>query len=120
MNIQDIILSNKEIVKIEKEPFGFVNKSNLQFALSEFNYNKRLNIYQKFAVLTRGIAQGHPFIEGNKRTALIVLKGLLRINELRFKTTKMGQEDFILRVAKGKYNNITKLANYIKNNSKKN
>ena len=118
MNIHDITIINKYIVKLENEPQGFLAKSNLQFALSEFNYNKRLNTLQRIAILTRGIAEGHTFIEGNKRTAIIVLNTLLKINKLKLTLTKKQQEDFIIRVARGKYNNITKFSNYLKRNTK--
>ncbi len=113
MNIQVIIELNKNIVKLKNEPFGFVSRSNLEFALSEFNFNKRLSFFEKLAVLIRGIAQGHPFTEGNKRTTYMVLQILLTMNNMKWKTTKKQQEDFIVRIAKGRYNNISKLSKYI-------
>ncbi len=117
MNIKQVSLINKKVVSLEKEPFGFVNKSNLQFALSEFNYNKRLDFYGKVSVLVRGISQGHPFVEGNKRTALIVLNSIFLLNKIKWTNAKKQQEDFMIRVAQGKYNNLSKLSAYLKRNT---
>ncbi len=35
-----------------------------------------------------GIAKNHPFVDGNKRTALVISEGFLRFNGLRFNAPK--------------------------------
>lgn len=56
-------------------------------------------IYAKAAALCRGITTDHPFIDGNKRTGMLVALTFLKINRVGF-TAKPGEiEDFAVRIA---------------------
>ncbi len=57
------------------------------------------NLVDKAAALIRGIVADHPFIDGNKRTAMIAGLTLLEINGTRF-AAKLGEvEDFAVKIA---------------------
>ncbi len=56
-------------------------------------------IVDKAAALIRGIIADHPFIDGNKRTAMLAGLTLLDINHVRFKAEPGEIEDFAVRVA---------------------
>ena len=59
----------KRIVSLNKKFGGsLINKSNLDFAVSKANMEK--NIYKRNAHILRGIIVNHPFLDGNKRTAV--------------------------------------------------
>ena len=70
-------LSEKEIVDINTK-FGYelINPSNLNFAYDLAKYNAKTKL-REMAIMFRGIALGHPFSNGNKRTAGIVLLKIL-------------------------------------------
>jgi death-on-curing protein len=56
-------------------------------------------LYEKAGALIRGIIGDHPFVDGNKRTAMLVGLTFLRINDLKF-VAKAGElEDFAVRIA---------------------
>jgi death on curing protein len=60
------------------------------------------HLIDKAAALIRGIVADHPFIDGNKRTAMIAGLTLLEINGARF-TAKLGEiEDFAVKIATNK------------------
>ncbi len=60
-----------KIIKINKRHGGVpLTLSNLDFALEKANREK--NPYKKSSHLIRGIVQGHPFLDGNKSTAIEV------------------------------------------------
>ena len=56
-------------------------------------------IHEKAAAIIRGIIADHPFVDGNKRTALLAGLTFLKINGLTF-TAKPGEiEDFAVKIA---------------------
>ncbi|HSX05634.1 MAG TPA: type II toxin-antitoxin system death-on-curing family toxin [Candidatus Saccharimonadales bacterium] len=55
--------------------------------------------YEKAAALCRGIIGGHPFADGNKRTAMLAALTFLEINGLEFVAEPGELEDFAVQVA---------------------
>ena len=57
-------------------------------------YYQNADIAEQAAVLIEGIAMAHPFIDGNKRTALIAGTTFLDMNgyELRTTNTELGEQ----------------------------
>ena len=53
------------------------------------------------AVLAHGIAEGQPFIDGNKRTALVSMLTFLEVNGLRVEATDPELADWILSLSTG-------------------
>jgi death-on-curing protein len=75
-------------------------------------------IFEKAAVLLRGVIADHPFVDGNKRTAMLASLTLLKINGYRF-TIKEGElEDFAVQVAV-EHVDIPVIAAWLKAHSKK-
>ncbi len=57
------------------------------------------NLFEKAAALCRGVIADHPFVDGNKRTAMLVATTYLRINGVEF-IAKAGEiEDFAVQIA---------------------
>ena len=67
-----------------------------QYAFGEELYP---NLYEKAAALIRGIIADHPFVDGNKRTAMLVSLTFLRLNEASFKAKTSEIEDFAVKIA---------------------
>ncbi len=59
-------------------------------------------IYEKAAAIMRGIIQDHPFIDGNKRTAVVATLSLLVWNGCMFTAKKGELENFAVNVATNK------------------
>lgn len=53
----------------------------------------------KAAALIRAIIADHPFVDGNKRTAMLSGLTLLEVNGLRFYANKGEIEDFAVKIA---------------------
>jgi death on curing protein len=49
-----------------------------------------------------GIAQNHPFVDGNKRTALVVARTFLKLNGSDLRTTQAEKYRTILRLSEGR------------------
>jgi len=57
------------------------------------------SILDKAAALMRGIIADHPFVDGNKRTAMLAGLTLLEINGITFSAQEGEIEDFAVRIA---------------------
>lgn len=56
-------------------------------------------IFEKAAAICRGIIGDHPFVDGNKRTAMLSCLTLLKINGYNFTAEQRKLEDFAVQVA---------------------
>ena len=57
------------------------------------------NIVDKTAAVIRGVIADHPFVDGNKRTAMLAGLTLLEINHVQFSAEPCEIEDFAVQVA---------------------
>lgn len=76
------------------------------------------SIYDKAAQLCYGIANNHPFTDGNKRTALHSMYVYLIINGFDITATRQDVENMIIDIAAGNMTN-TELAQWLRENTVK-
>ena len=74
------------------------------------------SIYDKAAQLCYGIANNHPFTDGNKRTALHSMYVYLIINGFDITATQQDVENMIIDIAAGNMTN-TELAQWLQENT---
>lgn len=74
------------------------------------------SIYDKAAQLCYGIANNHPFTDGNKRTALHSMYVYLIINGFDIMATQQDVENMIIDVASGNMTNV-ELAQWLQKNT---
>lgn len=74
------------------------------------------SIYDKAAQLCYGIANNHPFIDGNKRTALHSMYVYLIINGFDITASQQDVENLIINVAAGNMTNV-ELAQWLRRNT---
>ena len=74
------------------------------------------SIYDKAAQLCYGIANNHPFTDGNKRTALHSMYVYLIINGFDITATQQEVENLIINVAAGNMTNV-ELAQWLRDNT---
>ena len=74
------------------------------------------SIYDKSAQLCYGIANNHPFTDGNKRTALHSMYVYLIINGFDITATQQDVENMIINVAAGNMTN-TELVQWLRENT---
>ena len=74
------------------------------------------SIYDKAAQLCYGIANNHPFTDGNKRTALHSMYVYLIINGFDIMATQQDVENMIIDVASGNMTN-TELVQWLQKNT---
>jgi len=55
----------------------------------------------KAAAIFESIVSNHPFVDGNKRTAYVLLRLILKRNQLDIKVGQDVKYDFVIKAAKG-------------------
>ena len=63
------------------------------------NYNKEATIYDLAAAIGWGIANNHAFVDGNKRTAFVVMAVFLQINGIVLAASEVDVVNIMLAVA---------------------
>jgi death-on-curing protein len=79
ITVEEIIEAHKRIINRYGGESGILNKGELEFIVDWINSHPKKSIFWKVAILLRGIVCGHPFVDGNKRTAFEVADSLLRL-----------------------------------------
>ncbi|HEY5600778.1 MAG TPA: type II toxin-antitoxin system death-on-curing family toxin [Patescibacteria group bacterium] len=77
------------------------------------------DIFLKAAALIQSLSSNHPFVDGNKRTALTTLEYFLDLNEYNLKATQREKVDFTLW-AENKKPSLEQIAGWIKDHAKEN
>ena len=76
-------------------------ESSLYRPVNIANYNPDTNMWELAAALGYGISINHPFVDGNKRTAFIVMVVFLEINRIKFIASEVGVLNIMLGIATG-------------------
>lgn len=84
---------------------GLRDENLLDSALAKpknvFAYEDEPPLVRLAASYAFGIARNHPFVDGNKRTALVVAEGFLRVNGLRIDAPAEEKYPIYLTLAAG-------------------
>ena len=98
---------------------GIIEEGKLESALYRpvniANYNPDASMCELAAALGYGIAINHPFIDGNKRTAFIVMAVFLEINRVRLIASEVDVVNIMLGIATG-ITSEEMLSNWLKKN----
>ncbi len=105
LDLDDIELIHMQIIDASGGSQGVRDRERLLSALAGmkqevFGQDLYPTIFEKAAVLMRGIIADHPFVDGNKRTG--VMSALIFLNYNGYDTSSLADkvlEDFAVRVA---------------------
>lgn len=81
-------------------------------------YEPRASLFQLAAALCVGIAKNHPFNDGNKRTALLVTRAFLYLNQRELEPSQADEVATLVAVAEGSLNEQD-LATWLEQNSRR-
>ncbi len=81
---------------------GIIIEGNLEFAVAQMRLSRSRSIFTSAAYLMRDLLVGHPFLDGNKRTAIASVALFLRMNGYAFRVARVEEAyDFLTRVIAG-------------------
>lgn len=102
---------------------GYIYKSMIKGSMDRaftkvFSYDPYTGIFNRAAALAHSIIVFHPFIDGNKRTAILTVYFFLLFHGYRFAFPK-DTANFVLKISKGEINDIVIIAKWIQSNSER-
>ena len=77
---------------------GLRDLGSLEAALARPQSGYYRDIIEQAAALLESLSQNHPFVDGNKRTAIAVTAAFLRMNGLRLKFDDLKAYDFLIQL----------------------
>lgn len=101
MNSKYII--NKEHIRLINRKYGGSLRNDAQIETALY-IGKGKNVFRKIAYLWKAILVGHPFSDGNKRTALMV--ALTIMEKCHLKPDEKEKENMIIEITKIAKENI--------------
>jgi len=102
MNPEYIV--TKEQIHMINEKYGGSLRSDAEIETA-LDLGKGKSVYRKIAYLWKAILVGHPFTDGNKRTALIVALAVLE--KCNIELDEMKKENIVSEITKIAKENIT-------------
>jgi len=75
LTVEKIIEIHDEIIKRYEGAGGVLSEATLHFMV--FRVNRIKGIFRRAATVLHAIGSQHPFVDGNKRTALVVAENVL-------------------------------------------
>jgi death-on-curing protein len=82
-----------------------------------FGEDLHKTIFDKAAAIIRGIVQDHPFVDGNKRTAMLAGLSMLDINGVNISLDAGEVENFAVKIAVENLS-VEEIASWLKSHSK--
>ena len=119
LTLDDVELIHMQIIDASGGSQGVRDRGRVESALASMRqevFGKALypTIFDKAAVLLRGIIADHPFVDGNKRTGIMVALVLLNLNgKDTSKLADKDYEDFAVKIAVERIS-VEDIANWLK------
>ena len=106
IELETVLEIHNRVIESTGGSYGLRDKNALESALfsplATFDGQELYpEIFEKVAVLLFKIANNHPFLDGNKRTAFVVALTIFATNGYEFEFTQEEVVSFMLRVARG-------------------
>ena len=104
LTIEEVLLLHFKIIEDYGGSHGVRDEGRVQSVCEApkqqiFGQEQYGTIYEKAAVYLRNIVADHPFVDGNKRTAITVATIFLNRQNCRLTATPKALEDFAVQVA---------------------
>jgi len=123
LTVQDLDLIHIQIIDASGGSYDTRDLGRLESAISSIGqeaFGEKLypTIFEKAAVICKGIIADHPFVDGNKRTGIMSALVFLNLNKIETKNIQdEALEDFAVRIAVQNLE-IPEIAKWFKNNCK--
>lgn len=123
LTLQQLILIHDALIKQTGGMYGIRDRhllASLEHSPQQSVFDKELypTIFAKAAVYARDIALNHPFIDGNKRTAMVTASVFLENNNYKLEVVKGVIEKFALQIVTEKLT-IESISSWLDKNSSK-
>ena len=104
--VEEVLRIHKGVLRVSGGSAGLRDRGALESAVAQpqatfGGEDLYPTLHEKAAALAFGLAQNHPFVDGNKRTATIAMQAFLFRNDHELDADVDAQEEALLDVAAG-------------------
>ena len=115
LGVDELVALHRQASSVGEFDNAFIDNGKLDFIVAKIVNTNGIN--KKAMELVKGIVQGHPFGDGNKRTAALALVVFLEMNGKHLIVSDKTIERFLLNIAQEKITN-KQVTEWIANNSR--
>ena len=95
-SIAEVLAAHLRLIEVFGGAHGVRDRGALEAALARPQGGYYGDIIQQAAALLESLSQNHPFVDGNKRTAIAVTAGFLRVNGYTLKVDDREAYEFLI------------------------
>lgn len=97
-SFEDVIFAHNLVITRFGGTFGVRDQSGLESAIARPQSGYFSDLIQQAAALLESLSQNHPFLDGNKRTAITVTSSFLRVNGYRLEFDDFEAYEFLIEL----------------------
>ena len=97
-SIEEVLEAHARLIERFGGAFGVRDQKALESALARPQSGYYNDLLEQAAALLESIWQNHPFIDGNKRTAIAVTAAFLRVNNYQLEFGDLEAYGFLMRL----------------------
>jgi death-on-curing protein len=96
--LDDVLAAHARLILLFGGARGIRDRGALEAALARPQSGYYQDVIEQAAALLESLSQNHPFIDGNKRTAIAVTAAFLRTNGFRLEFDDLGAYHFLIQL----------------------
>jgi death-on-curing protein len=97
-SLDDVLAAHTCLLALFGGAPGIRDRAALEAALARPQSGYYRDVIEQAAALLESLSQNHPFIDGNKRTAIAVTAAFLRVNSFRLEFDDLEAYQFLTRL----------------------
>lgn len=95
-SVEEVLAAHMRLIDVFGGAHGIRDRGALEAALARPQSGYYADVIQQAAALLESLSQNHPFVDGNKRTAIAVTAGFLRVNGYKLKIDDLEAYEFLI------------------------
>ncbi len=97
-SLPDVLAAHARLIVLFGGAHGIRDHGALEAALGRPQSGYYQDVIEQAAALLESLSQNHPFVDGNKRTAIAVTAAFLRINSFRLNFDDLEAYQFLIQL----------------------
>jgi death-on-curing protein len=97
-SLPDVLATHARLIELFGGAQGIRDRDALEADLGRPQSGYYRDVIEQAAALLESLSQNHPFVDGNKRTAITVTAGFLRINGFGLKFDDLEAYQFLMQL----------------------
>lgn len=96
--LDDVLAAHARLIDLFGGAQGIRDRGALEAALARPRSGNYRDLIEQAAALLESLSQNHPFVDGNKRTAMAVTAAFLRMNGFRLEIEDIEAYQFLIQL----------------------